>query len=230
MRKKKQIISDLCDIHTELKNHPYLFAFEDEDVSSFKNALAELAGLWQELAFCCADTEPWERDLLKKFTRWTHNFLSHLDLRSETSFRQDLVPYYSAMISITHDYLETGRFDRFYMLSRHKTSTGGYKSEAELYVLITPEMCGMDTKELPNYYSIAFPSSISDKVGRYLVDQKLKRKNPTEEMREELYKSWWEGEVKPLFSWINAHRRVLSQIDSPYRAMDSSGKLKTVFE
>lgn len=131
----------LLKAHDMLKEHPYRNNFSPMWESQYKYLLYELSGAWGAFIIYSNVSEQ-ERSLLRKFGDWIHNYNASL----LCGVKLELIPYYEAIISMTHYFLETGDLSVYYYLEGRLGSYTYIK-----YYLVTAELCGIDSPELPRY-------------------------------------------------------------------------------
>lgn len=106
--------------------------------------------------------------------------------------------YYENILQITHIYLDYGIMDTIYCLEKDNND---YKSVK--YILITKELCGIDSPILPEYYSDKKQIVDDEIIKEFISHQSFAKNNP--DKCDEIYNKWVNNE-KPILEWINRHK------------------------
>lgn len=198
---KKDILSRMKNIHDEIKQHPFRLAFSDEYIPSYKHLLYELTEIWCDLIYHCNDLTDEEQKLYRQFGSWIHDYRQELRTYRKDSFPMEYFDYYEQMLQVTHRYIDTGEIDTFYNIDCFFTEKGREK-RVEKYQLISKEICGIDSPELPRYFPVSRKLCTDDEAMRQYFKTNFSFRDKSVEEQERLYDMWRQN-VKPVLVWIN---------------------------
>lgn len=214
---KVELISQLEQIHDEIKRHPFRYSFDTEDIDSYKHLLYELGKAWGNLIFRCNEWNEDEHKLYRQFSYWIHDYNENLRLYNKNSFPMELFDYYERMLQVTHRYLNTGEFDTFYNIDVRRIN-GNREKYVEKYQLITKELCDIDSPELPRFYPIGRKLCVDeDTMKNYLEHHSYTYQNKPEEQKRILEN--WKQNVKPILVWINEN--LVNKTDYEHEAWET---------
>ncbi len=181
----------LRNAHDALKEHPYRNGFSPMWEREYNNCLYELAKAWCELILSSPVTE-YERGVLRKFSGWVHNYSASLLFHD---IKQELIPYYECIIAMTHRFLDTGDLSSYYQLEGRP---GSYRYIR--YYLVTPELCGIESAELPRYLPQSqLLSEDEGKVREWLVAHSFRSTDDEIDRKVSL----WKQKLLPVIQWHN---------------------------
>ncbi len=185
----------LLNAHDTLKEHPFRNGFSPMWERAYNDCLYELSNAW--CAFILhSPVSDYVRGVLKKFSGWVHNYNASLLFHD---IKQELIPYYECIIAMTHRFLDTGDLSAYYQLEGR---LGTYRYIK--YYLVTPELCGIESAELPRY----LPQSQllcedEGKVREWIADNRFRLKDDAIDKQVEL----WKQKLLPVIQWHNCGLR-----------------------
>lgn len=181
----------LLKAHDTLKEHPFRNGFSPMWERGYNDCLYELSKAWCDFILHSPVSE-YERGVLKKFSGWVHDYNASL-LPHE--IKQELIPYYECVIAMTHRFLDTGDLSAYYQLEGR---VGTYRYIK--YYLVTPELCGIESTELPRYLpQTQLLSEDESKVRERIVKYSFKLTDDEIDKRVAL----WKQKLLPIIQWHN---------------------------
>ena len=198
---KIEIIGHLEKIHDEIKRHPFRLSFSDEYLSSYKHLLYEVTNIWCDLIYHCDDLTEEEKKLYRQFGYWIHDYRQELRTHRTDYFPMEYFDYYEQMLQITHRFIDTGVIDTFYNIDCF-FSNGKKEKSVEKYQLITKDMCGIDSPELPRFFPVSRKLCVNDEKMKNYFDTNFSFKHKSDEERQKLFENWQQT-LKPILVWIN---------------------------
>lgn len=202
---KKDVVSKMDRIHTEIKNHPYREGFDPKYAQDYKYCLHLMKRLWSEGLTRATDITPAERETLYAFGYWYHDFTTNLGSQYSSHYPMWCNEYFEAVIQMTHRFIESGEFSEFY----HLSDLVGQKLIKDYKIMtfkwIDKETCGIDSAFLPRYVPVNYkletdPAKIEAlfRSGWYGI-QPVDEQNRMIEM--------WHKHAKPVLEWVNQNYR-----------------------
>lgn len=193
--------------HDDLKQCQFRTTFAKEDLGEYVVQLWELSDAWSN--FCWrVEREESKQKMLKSFCSWIHDYNSvvlRIRNRGDIGIARYWIPYFETMLNITHTFLDTGDMSVFYNpyvyadTERFKSSTIG-----ERWCLVTSDMCGIDSPELPRYFPVTLPlCTDSEKMKKYFLEKRSYGFRDVSIEQRIQYHADWECNLKPILVWIN---------------------------
>lgn len=220
-------LSRLQKAHDDLKRCQFRTTFAKEDMGEYVTQLWELSDAWSN--FCWrVEREENEQKMMKSFCSWIHDYnsvLLHIRNRADIGILEYWVPYFEVMLNITHSFLETGERSVFYnpYIYSENEREKGYNPIGERWCLVTSEMCGIESPELPRYFPVTLPlCTDSEKMKKYFLERWLRIRDISTEQRMQHYLDW-ERDLKPILVWVNENlvsktARESNTVSTPYYA------------
>lgn len=202
---KSKALDRLQRAHDDLKSCRFRITLSEGDLPEYISQLWELSDAWSNLCYFVGRPAQ-EQRLVKSFCSWIHDYNSLLlRIRRNNTLVKTWLPYFEAMLNVTHTYLDTGNMDVFYNPFIHSESgRNSLTSLGERWCLVTQEMCGIDSPELPRYFPVTLPlCTDSEKMKKYFLEKRWYGfKNVSVEQRLQDFMEW-ELTVKPVLIWVN---------------------------
>lgn len=199
--------------HDDLKACDFRSTLSEDDLPMYVTQLNELSAVWSHLCYNVSRPEP-EDKLFKQFCSWIHDYnslilrikLHRVELHGDIGLlrAKTWLPYFEAVLNMTHVYLDTGSMKYFYNAQELTDKGARYNTIGERWCLITKEDCGIDSPYLPRYFPINLPLySDSAAVKEYFLKERYYGlKKVSQEQRLADFEDW-EANVKPVILWIN---------------------------
>ena len=200
-------LSRLQKAHDDLKKCRFRETFSNEDLPEYIAQLYELSDAWSNYCYRVERPEP-ERTMVRKFCSWIHDYNSvvlHIRFRSDVNIARYWIPYFEAMLTITHIFLDTGDMSVFYnpyVYADSKREKGN--AIGERWCLVTSDACGIESAELPRYFPVTLPlCTDSEKMKKYFLERRsYGLRYVGVEQRTQDYLNW-EQNMKPILIWVN---------------------------
>ena len=223
---KSEIIVQLSKTHDQIKEHPFRFNFEPQYIPDYKHLLYHLTELWCDLIYRCNFDSEQEKMLYRQFGYWIHDYRQEL-----RSWRRDYFPlqyfdYYERMLQVTHIFIETGSMDTFYNIDcffpdgREKRETRVDK--VERYILVTKELCGIDSPILPKYFPADTTMETDDELIWECLDKECYPFYRWESDKKQEFFESWKRDTKPVLEWLNAQHPETPYKHMPWRSLKMS--------
>lgn len=190
------------EYHDIIKVHPYRQDFAREYAGDYNFLMYELSKAWSDYIYYTPDQTPYEKEKLRMFAWWIHDFRQVLGY-SSNFFPAYFFNYYEQMLQVTHRFLITGEYDVFYNPEDILEKSSGKKMRASVkYQFVTKDMCGIDSEILPCYLPTNYKFNINqDDVINYF-NTYWTYKNMTDEERTKIIAYWYKNTL-PVLEWIN---------------------------
>lgn len=209
---EQRALSRLQRAHDDLKNCPFRVTLDKEDLSEYITQLWELSDAWSNLCYHVDRSED-EQKLFKDFCSWLHDYNSlvgrirNADMEWGRVLAKSWLPYFEAMLNVTHTYLDTGSMNVFYNPVVYSESGVKHKTDdyiGERWCLVTEDMCGIDSPELPRYFPVTLPlCTNTEKMKKYFLEKRFYGfKDVGKEQRLCDFEEW-ERNVRPILLWVN---------------------------
>lgn len=208
---QKDAMTRLQDAHDDLKACAFRTTLAPEDLPEFVTQLWELADAWTQVCYYNnGGRSEEEQRLFRKFCSWLHDYNS-ITLRMRNHpypsgylLTKAWLPYFEAMLNVTHTYLDTGTMDVFYIPCHQRYAVTG-----ERFQLVTSEMCDFDSPELPWYFPTNIPLVTDEEQMRdYFLNKLMVSKysftGDETEYRLSLFEKW-KRDLRPVCVWVNEH-------------------------
>lgn len=200
--------------HDDLKKCLFRVTLDKEDLSEYTIQLWELSDAWSNLCYHVDRTKE-EQKMFQAFCSWIHDYnglvmrIRNTNLEWGWVLAKSWLPYFEAMLNVTHVYLDTGSMDVFYNPVVYSESGLNPKSDSyigERWHLVTQEMCGVDSPELPRYFPTTLPLCVDPiKMKKFFLEKRFYGfKNVSDEQRLHDFEEW-ERNVRPVLLWVNEH-------------------------
>lgn len=210
---KIEIISRLEKVHDEIKRHPFRFNFATEYVASYKLLLYELTEVWCDMIYHCDELTESEKKLYRQFGYWIHDYRQELRTFRKDYFPMQYFDYYEQMLQVTHRYIDTGEFDTFYNIDSF-FSDGKRYDRVEKYQLITKELCGIDSPELPRFFPVSRKLCVDDEKMIHYFRTNIAFSHKSSEEQEKAFETWQQT-MKPILEWINENLITKTDYEHP---------------
>lgn len=202
---KEKALDRIQRAHDDLKRCHFRTTLSPDDLGEYIAQLFELSSAWSNYCYHVNWTEA-EKRLIKGFCEWIHDYNGVvLRIRRDVGVARYWLPYFETMLNVTHVFLDTGDMGVFY---KPYIDAKGTKKEdgtiGERWCLVTKEMCGIDSPELPRYFPVTLPlCTNSEKMKEYFIkDRWYGFGDVSIEQRTQYYEDW-ERNLKPVLTWIN---------------------------
>lgn len=210
-------IDRLQKAHDDLKSCQFRMTLCKEDLPEYIAQLWELSDAWSNLCYK-VDRPEHDKKLFREFCAWIHDYNSLLLRIGRNLTRvKEWLPYFEAMLNITHVYLDTGCTDVFYnpFVYSETQRDDSVSAIGERWHFVTKELCGIDSSELPRYFPVTLPlCTDTAKMKKYFLEKRYYglRVVSAEQRLEDFVK--WESDVRPVLLWINENLVAKSSKDS----------------
>lgn len=193
---KEEALKELQDAHDAIREHPYRLSFSSGLERDYNEKLYDLSHAWCDLIYR-SDVQGEERGLLLKFGDWIHNYNASL---LGYHVRRDLIPFYEAVLSVTHRYLDTREINGYCSLEYRKNEYGGRDEVPMMFYVVTQESCGIDSPKLPTFFPMYERLSEDNEAVRSYLKKRWFNKS-----QEEIDKivDDWERNLLPVIKWHN---------------------------
>lgn len=223
--------------HDDLKACAFRQTLAAEDLPVYVTQLWELSDAWSQVCYFTPRKPTEDQKLFRKFCSWLHDYNALTGrIRNHPyplgyTLAKMYLPYFEAMLNVTHTYLDTGSMDVFYkpFINREAADALTGQSGGERWQLITKDLCGIDSPELPRYFPTTLPLCVDSEKMRNFYLNKMPGSwlnyDDTPEKRQAAFEDW-EKNTKPICVWINEHLIAKSKQEGPDKAPSvySSGK------
>lgn len=214
MVEKEDALRRLWAAHDAVKAHPYRYGFSSEFEEDYLNRLLDLSDAWCDLIY---RTElPCDKEkLLKKFGDWIHNYNASLLVGF---IRRELMPFYDGVLSVTHRYLISGEITGYWALE-YRYEDGNKRDRKEIpmwFYLVTKELCGINSPELPAFFPKDEKLSEDKERFRNYLDRYFHGKS--KEFRDN-YVDEWEKNFLPVIRWHNQRLKDNANVAPIYRSL-----------
>lgn len=199
----RELTSKLSDIHDKIKSHPYRDSFAEEFVDDYKFLCYEMTRVWADMIYRGGERTEEEQQLWRQFGYWIHDYRAELRTYVKGYFPMKYFDYYEQMLQATHEFLKTGDLPTFYNIDAMWDEGGARKLDIERYVLVTKEMCGVDSPMLPRFLPTRY-TLISGEQEAWEQIKKMYPFNRWEKSKQEEFFASWKKDVKPVLDWLNA--------------------------
>lgn len=217
----------LKTIHDIIKEHPFRLSFDQTYMSDYKHCLYELSEVWSDFIYSHSK-DVQKGVLLRQFGYWIHDYRQELRTYKKDYFPMQYFDYYERMLQVTHIFIETGNLDTFYNIDcffPNGTDYNGLKNrvnQVEKYILVTKELCGIDSPILPKY----FPADTTLETDEDLVWECLDKEcypfyRWEQDKKLEFFESW-KRDTKPVLEWLNAQHKETTFKHRTWRSLKMS--------
>lgn len=205
---EEKALDRLQKAHDDLKQCRFRTTSALEDLGEYVVQLWELSDAWSN--FCWrVQREESKQKMLKNFCYWIHDYNSvvgNVRNRRDVGVARYWFPYFEAMLNVTHVFLESGDLSVFYnpYVYAENKNAGKGGTVGERWCLVTSEMCGIESSELPRYFPVTLPlCTNSEKMKTYFLEKRWYGfRDISIEQRLKYYEDW-EHDLKPVLNWIN---------------------------
>ena len=198
----KENLQKLRDIHDKIKSHPFRNAMETRYCYSYKNALYDMSEVWSDIIYHSKFDSPEEELKYYRFGEWIHNYRARLQLYYPHDFPVVFMDYYEQMLQVTHEYLDTGYMDRFYVLDDCRNSKGERVWVVEKYEWITEESIGIKSEILPRYMPVKWKLVENDDELFNCINSGYNKVHESQEQIQSWFE-FWKSETKPIIQKLN---------------------------
>lgn len=192
--------------HDDLKQCRFRSTLSEEDLGEYSTQLWELSHAWTDLCWH-VDRDEAEQRQMQGFCHWIHDYNGIILRARNLGVVRYWVPYFEAVLNVTHNFLDTGYMDVFY--NPYVYADGKRLEDVHKigrWCLVTSDMCGIESQILPRYFPVTLPLCTDlEKMEKYFLKERWYRfKDVSVEQRTKDYKEW-EQNVRPILIWINEH-------------------------
>lgn len=196
-------LSRLQKAHDEMKWADFRRTGAEEDLPFYKSCVSELSDAWSALIWRVDWSEDMKQLMHKRGT-WIHDYNAlcmHLWNKPYTWFSRR-VPYFEAMLNMTHIYLTERKVPMFYNPTVYGVEGCAYNPDVwEKYVYVDSETSGLDI--VPTYVCVTLPFCVDeDTMHDYYLNKKFRRVGLTDEDMEKQF-DVWKKDVRPFLVWVN---------------------------
>jgi hypothetical protein len=175
--------------------------------SSYKEALYKLSEAWSKIIYHTEGLSKEDQSRLYQFGEWIHNYRARLQMYYPYDFPEAFFDYYEQMLSITHEFLDSGNLSRYYGIVKGISKKDGQEYWiSEKYVWTTEEDLGIQSKILPRYLPVNFKMIVDDKAIYDVINSGYNAVFETQEQRDEWFE-FWKTESKPVLEILNQKNR-----------------------
>lgn len=189
----------MSDLHEKIKYHPYRRDFAAEYAGDYNQLMYELSEAWSDYIWNESKNvcDEYTQKKLRMFNWWIHDYRQSLGYNSNFFPRQYFY-YYEQMLQITHRFLETGNFDRFFEIRKVGDTKKSIQND-----FITEDNCGIASKILPRYLPVRCKYIVDPDIINNYFDTYWYYKNMSEEDRNNV-KNFWNEHTRPVLEKLNA--------------------------
>lgn len=207
MQFNQEHLEHLRELHDKIKEHPYRNALSSRYCKDYKNLLYDLSEAWAKIIYHTEGLTKDEESRLYQFGEWIHNYRARLQLYYPYDFPEAFLDYYEQMLSITHEFLDSGDISRYYGIIKGISKKDGQEYWiAEKYVWITEEDLGIKSAILPRYLPVRFKMITDDDAIRDVINSGYNAVYESQEQRDEWFE-FWKRETKPVLEILNQKNR-----------------------
>ena len=202
MAVSKENLERLREAHDKVKNHPFRDSMNTRYCKSYKDALYDMSEVWSDIIYHTKFDTKEEEMKYYAFGGWIHNYRARLQMYYPYTFPVVFMDYYEQMLQVTHEYLDTGYMDRFYVLDDMRDSKGERVWVAERYEWTTEESIGIKSEILPRYLPVKWKLVEDDAT---ILDCINSGYNKVYESQEQImaWFEFWKKETKPIIQKLN---------------------------
>ena len=193
---KEEALNNLRMAHDAVKEHPYRSNFSNTYERDYAEKLYDLSGAWGNLIYL-SDMPEEERTVLKRFGDWIHNYNASL---CGHRINRLLIPYYEAVLQVTHRYLDSGDLSSYWSLEYRDTGKGYRLVVQTRFYLVTKELCGIDSPELPRYFPATERLSENEDAVLSYIQKRFFNKNQAQ--INSVFEDW-KTNLLPVVKWHN---------------------------
>ena len=198
----KENLERLRKAHDDVKNHPFRESMNTRYCKSYKDALYDMSEVWSDIIYHSKFDTQEEKQKYYDFGRWIHNYRARLQMYYPYTFPMVFMDYYEQMLQITHEYLDTGIMDRYYVLDDCVNSKGERIWVTERYEWITSESIGIESEILPRYLPVKWKLVENDDAVYNCINSGYNAVHETKEQIDEWFE-FWKKETKPIIQKLN---------------------------
>ena len=188
--------------HDIVKSHPFREAMSTKYCKSYKDALYDMSEVWSDIIYHSTFDTPEEELKYRNFGEWIHNYRARLQMYYPYDFPVVFMDYYEQMLQVTHEYLDTGYMDRFYVLDDCRNTKGERVWVAERYEWITEESIGIKSKILPRYMPVKYKLVVDENQIKDCINSGYNAVYESQEQRD-IWFEFWKSETKPIIEKLN---------------------------
>lgn len=198
----KENLERLRKAHDDVKHHPFRESMNTRYCKSYKDALYDMSEVWSDIIYHSKFDTQEEKQKYYDFGRWIHNYRARLQMYYPYTFPMVFMDYYEQMLQITHEYLDTGIMDRYYVLDDCVNSNGERIWVTERYEWITSESIGIESEILPRYLPVKWKLVENDDAIYNCINSGYNAVHETKEQINEWFE-FWKKETKPIIQKLN---------------------------
>lgn len=203
MQFKQEHLDLLRELHDKIKEHPYRENLSTKYCKSYKNLLYDLSEAWAKIIYHTEGLTKEEENRLYHFGDWIHNYRARLQMYYPYDFPEAFLDYYEQMLSITHEFLDSGNISRYYNIVKMiKAKDGQEYWVAEKYEWKTEEDLGIKSAILPRYLPVHYKMIVDDEAIYKSINSGYNAVFETQEQRDEWFE-FWKKETKPVLEILN---------------------------
>jgi hypothetical protein len=207
MQFNQEHLEHLRELHDKIKEHPYRNSLSSRYCKDYKNLLYDLSEAWAKIIYHTEGLTKDEESRLYQFGEWIHNYRARLQLYYPYDFPEAFLDYYEQMLSITHEFLDSGNLSRYYSIVKGINTRNGQECWiSEKYVWTTEEDLGIKSAILPRYLPVHFKMIVDDEAIRNVINSGYNAVYESQEQRDEWFE-FWKKETKPVLEILNHKNR-----------------------
>jgi hypothetical protein len=207
MQFNQEHLDELREMHDLVKEHPYRESLSNRYCRSYKEALYKLSEAWSKIIYHTEGLSKEDQSRLYQFGEWIHNYRARLQMYYPYDFPEAFLDYYEQMLSITHEFLDSGNLSRYYGIVKGISKKDGQEYWiSEKYVWTTEEDLGIQSKILPRYLPVNFKMIVDDKAIYDVINSGYNAVFETQEQRDKWFE-FWKTESKPVLELLNQKNR-----------------------
>ena len=204
---KEEILERMTKCHDEIKKHPFRIGFEAKYIGDYKCLLYDLTVIWCDLIWRCEQLSDVEKQRLRDFGNWIHNYRQYLRTWDHKTFPMHFFDYYEQMLQVTHDFINTGNYSTYYNLECYFYEDKRYVRSTR-YEWITEEKCGFSSLILPRYMPVGVAYDLREcEIKKEICDSMSVRWSDYSLSNKETLFEFWLGETKPVLEYLNQQRK-----------------------
>lgn len=198
----KDKLQKLREAHDNIKNHPFRESMNARYCKSYKDALYDMSEVWSDIIYHSKFDTKEEELKYYDFGRWIHNYRARLQMYYPYTFPMVFMDYYEQMLQVTHEYLDTGFMERYYVLDDCVNSKGEKVWVTEKYEWTTSESIGIESAILPRYLPKKWKLVDNDDEAYNCINSGYNKVYESQEQIKEWFE-FWQKETKPIVQKLN---------------------------
>ena len=202
MAVKQELLNELRKAHDYVKGHPFRDSLNSRYCKDYKDALYDMSEVWAKIIYDTQFETVEEKNKYRAFGEWIHNYRARLQMYYPYTFPMSHLDYYEQMLQVTHEYLDTGFMDRFYVLTEVVDSKGEKVYVTERYEYKTTESMGIESAILPRYLPVKWKLVENDQDIYDSINSGYNKWKETPEQINEWFE-FWKKETKPVIQKLN---------------------------